>query len=164
MRMALTIFVLLFAAGFGSMVAQNKGTAGRGPAGPGMTLTTPAFSDGAEIPAKYTQSDPNPVSPKLQWTNVPANTVSFVLIMHDPDVALQRSTNDQLHWLMFNIPGDLRELPEAVPQTPKLPDGSVQGKNGGGVIGYRGRARRRWVRIIITRGTVCAGCETGCPR
>ena len=103
-----------------------------------MTLTSPAFADGAEIPSKYTQSEANPVSPKLEWTNVPANTASFVLIMHDPDVALQKSINDQLHWMMFNIPGTLRELPEAVPQDQKLPNGAVQGKNGGGVIGYRG--------------------------
>ncbi len=103
-----------------------------------MNLTTPAFGDGDEIPTKYTQSSPNPVSPKLQWTNVPPNTAAFVLIMHDPDVALQRSLNDMLHWIVVNIPGDARELPEGVPAEPKLPDGAVQGKNGGGVIGYRG--------------------------
>jgi len=103
-----------------------------------MTLTTPAFSDGDEVPPKYTQSSPNPISPKLEWTNVPANTAASVLIMHDPDVALQKSLNDQLHWLVINIPGDARELPEAVPPDAKRPDGSVQGKNGGGVIGYRG--------------------------
>ena len=103
-----------------------------------MTLTTPAFSDGDEVPAKYTQSSPNPVSPKLEWTNVPANTAAFVLIMHDPDVALQKSLNDMLHWIVVNIPGDARELPEGVAPDAKRPDGSVQGKNGGNVIGYRG--------------------------
>lgn len=134
----LTFFTILLAATTGSAVAQDKGKMGKGPSGPGMTLTSPAFSDGAEIPSKYTQSEANPVSPKLEWTNVPANTVTFVLIMHDPDVALQKTINDQLHWMMFNIPGTLRELPEAVPQDQKLPDGAVQGKNGGGVLGYRG--------------------------
>ncbi len=103
-----------------------------------MTLTTTAFADGAEIPAKFTQSVPEPISPKLEWTNVPAGTVSFVLIMHDPDVALRKTTEDQLHWLVVNIPGTTRELPENVPPSAKLPDGSVQGKNGGGVLGYRG--------------------------
>ena len=103
-----------------------------------MTLATTAFADGAEIPAKYTQSVPEPISPKLEWRNVPAGTVSFVLIMHDPDVALRKTTEDQLHWLVVNIPGSARELPENVPRSAKLPDGSVQGKNGGGVLGYRG--------------------------
>ena len=130
----LTFCAILLAAASAPAQAQ----APKGPAGPGMTLTTPAFADGAEIPKKYTQSDPNPVSPKLEWTNVPASAVSFTLIMHDPDVALQRTTNDQLHWLMFNIPGATRELPEGVATTAKLPDGSTQIKNGGGVVGYRG--------------------------
>jgi Raf kinase inhibitor-like YbhB/YbcL family protein len=110
----------------------------KAPAGPGLTLTTPAFADGAEIPAKFTQSDPKPVSPRLQWTNVPANTASFALIMHDPDVAVQKKTDDVLHWLAFNIPGSARELAEGVPPDAKLPDGTIQGKNQGGVVGYRG--------------------------
>lgn len=122
----------------GHAAAQDKGKQGKGPAGPGMTLTSPAFTDGSVIPNKYTQAESNPISPKLEWTNVPPNTASFVLIMHDPDVALRRTTEDQLHWLVVNIPGSARELPEGVPMDAKLSDGSVQGKNGGGVIGYRG--------------------------
>jgi Raf kinase inhibitor-like YbhB/YbcL family protein len=105
---------------------------------PGLTITTPAFDDGAVIPAKYTQADPSPVSPKLDWTNVPPNTVSFVLYMHDPDVALQKKTEDMVHWIIFNIPGEARSLPEGVPVNAQPSDGSVQIKNGGGVIGYRG--------------------------
>jgi Raf kinase inhibitor-like YbhB/YbcL family protein len=108
------------------------------PAGPGLTLTTPAFADGAEIPAKFTQSDPKPISPRLQWTNVPANTASFALIMHDPDVAVQKKIDDVLHWLVFNIPGPARELAEGVPPDAKLADGTIQAKNQGGVVGYRG--------------------------
>jgi Raf kinase inhibitor-like YbhB/YbcL family protein len=110
----------------------------KAPPMPGLTLTTTAFADGAEIPAKYTQSDPKPVSPKLQWTNVPPNTVSFVLLMHDPDVAIQRKTDDVLHWLAFNIPGTAHELAEGIPAEPKLPDGTIQCKNQGGVVGFRG--------------------------
>jgi hypothetical protein len=131
--MKIVVTVLTLAA---CLTAQDA--AKKAPAGPGLTLTTTAFADGAEIPAKYTQSDPKPVSPKLQWTNVPPNTVSFVLIMHDPDVALQRKTDDVLHWLAFNIPGAARELAEGIPPDAKLPDGTIQGKNQGGVVGYRG--------------------------
>jgi len=120
----------------GAAVAQDA--VKKAPAGPGLTLTTPAFADGAEIPARFTQSDPKPVSPRLQWTNVPANTVDFALIMHDPDAAPQRKTDDVLHWLVFNIPGSARELGEGVAPDAKLPDGTIQGKNQGGVVGYRG--------------------------
>src|SRR5262249_37399578 len=68
----------------------------------------------------------------------PPNTVSFALIMHDPDVAIQRKTDDVLHWLIFNIPGATRELGEGVISETALPDGTVQGKNQGNVVGYRG--------------------------
>jgi len=114
------------------------GQRGGAPAGPGLTLTTPAFADGGEIPARFTQSAQNPMSPRLEWTNVPPNTVSFVLYMHDPDVARMRTTEDMLHWILLNIPGAARGLPEDVPGAPQLGDGSLQIKNGGGTVGYRG--------------------------
>jgi len=118
--------------------AMAQDAAKKAPPGPGLTLTTTAFADGGEIPARFTQSDPKPVSPRLQWTNVPANTITFALIMHDPDVAVQRKTDDVLHWLVFNIPGSARELAEGIPPEAKLPDGTIQGKNQGNVVGYRG--------------------------
>jgi Raf kinase inhibitor-like YbhB/YbcL family protein len=132
----LSICALAFLMNAGTGAAQDKTP--KAPPRPGLTLTTPAFNDGAEIPSKYTQSVSNPVSPKLEWTNVPPNTVSFVLHMHDPDVALQHTTNDMLHWMVFNIPGNAHELPEGVPAEPKLPDGAIQLKNGGNTVGYRG--------------------------
>jgi Raf kinase inhibitor-like YbhB/YbcL family protein len=108
------------------------------PMTPGLTLTSPSFEDGGVIPPKYTQGVENFVSPKLEWSNVPAGTESFALIMHDPDVALNKNTEDVLHWLIFNIPGTARELPEAVPADAKLPDGAIQGKNRRGKVGYLG--------------------------
>ena len=124
---------LMLGALSGVLVAQ-----GRGPAGPGMTLTTTAFSDGGEIPSKYTQRVPNPESPKLEWTHAPSGVVSFVLHMHDPDVAKQKTTEDQLHWMVINIPGSAHELEEGIKAEPTLPDGAIQLKNGGNTVGYRG--------------------------
>ena len=109
-----------------------------GPPRPGLTLTTTAFPDGGEIPAKYTQSDPNPVSPKLEWTHVPEGTVTFALILHDPDVSLRKSTDDVLHWMAFNIPGSATELPEGMPANATMPDGTVQAKNLRGAVGFMG--------------------------
>ncbi|MEO7414612.1 MAG: YbhB/YbcL family Raf kinase inhibitor-like protein [Opitutaceae bacterium] len=108
------------------------------PATPGLTLTTSAFADGDIIPAKYSQSVPNPVSPKLEWSNVPDNTVSFALIMHDPDTAPQKKNVDILHWMLFNIPATVRQLPEGVPPTPTMTDGTVQAKSFRGAVGYMG--------------------------
>src|ERR1700730_2920070 len=126
MRVAQTfaISAMLLALGTGSALGQAK----KAPAGPGLTITTTAFADGAEIPSKFTQSDPNAVSPKLDWTHVPANTVSFALVLHDPDVALQRKTDDVLHWLIFNIPGTASGLPEAVPSTVQFAGGAGAGR------------------------------------
>lgn len=131
----LTVCAILLIAS-GSAFAQDKQA--KMPPRPGLTLTTTAFADGAEIPAKYTQSDPNAVSPKLEWTNVPPNTVTFALILHDPDVALQKKTDDVLHWMIFNIPGIAHELPEGVPSNAALADGTVQAKNLRGGVGYMG--------------------------
>lgn len=107
-----------------------------------MTLTSSAFSDGGIIPDKYTQASTAPVSPALSWDNVPAGTVSFALIMHDPDVALNKSSNDVLHWMAFNIPGTARALPENVPTTASLPDGTVQPNNLRGNPGFMGPGAR----------------------
>src|SRR3954463_16696746 len=90
---------------------QGKGGGKAAPKGPGMALSSPDFQDGGVIPDKFTQAVPMPVSPKLEWTNVPATAASFVLIMHDPDNALNKSPDDVLHWMAFNIPGTARSLP-----------------------------------------------------
>jgi len=116
---------------------QGKG-GGKGAAkGPGMALTSPDFEDGGIIPDKFTQAVPMPVSPRLEWTNVPEGTQSFVLIMHDPDNALNKGTDDVLHWIMFNIPGTARSLSGGLPLDAKLPDGTIQAK-GIRNVGYMG--------------------------
>ena len=139
MKITRILFLSLFlpAAGIGLALAQAP-PAPAAPTTPGLTLTTPAFADGAVIPNKYSQADPNPVSPKLEWTNVPPNTASFVVMAIDPDTALQKTTEEVVHWLAFNIPGTLRELPEGVPNTAQLPDGTTQVKNRRGTSGYMG--------------------------
>jgi Raf kinase inhibitor-like YbhB/YbcL family protein len=108
------------------------------PAGPGLTLVAPEIGDGAIIPPKFTQLSPHPVSPELAWSHVPDGTVSFTLIMHDTDVAPKRGTADNLHWIIVNVPGTARGLPEAVPATVVLPDGSFQPKSLRGANGYVG--------------------------
>jgi Raf kinase inhibitor-like YbhB/YbcL family protein len=130
---------ILFLAVIGSKVqrvgAQEQPAAA---ARPRLTLSTTSFEDGGIIPAKYTQLVPHPVSPELKWSYVPENTVSFVLIVHDPDGAAHMNLEDALHWMLFNIPGSVRELPEGAAQGPKFTDGTIQGKNGLGKAEYIG--------------------------
>src|SRR5690349_3128282 len=98
------------------------GGGGRGPAAPPLVMTTTSFEDGGIIPAKF--AGQMGVSPELKWTQVPMGTQSFVLLMHDPDVALQRSTLDVTHWLVWNIPGTSTGLAEGVMPAAELPDGT----------------------------------------
>ena len=126
---------IAFVAAVSTMTAQQKG---KGTPMPGFTLATHSFQDGGEIPPKYTPSSPNPISPSLEWSHVPANTAAFVLIMHDPEAVDNHMTEDHLHWMLLNIPATVHELPEGVPATPTLADGTVQCKNVGGTVGYRG--------------------------
>jgi Raf kinase inhibitor-like YbhB/YbcL family protein len=125
-------------------VAQTPAAAPPPMTKPGFTLTTTAFDDGGIIPNKHTQAAENgaPVSPHLTWTNVPDGVVSFALILHDPDTALNKTTTEVLHWMIFNIPGTARELPEGVPAQAQLPDGSIQALNRGQKVGYMGMGAR----------------------
>ena len=136
MRILTVGATIFFLASLGSAFAQPKG--GHPPAGPGLTLTSPDFEDGGVIPNKYTQAVPDAVSPQLEWTHVPAGTVSFALILHDPDVALGRKTDDVLHWMIFNIPGTATGLPQGVPATAKMEDGAINAKNLRGGVGFMG--------------------------
>ena len=115
--------------------AQTPGGGQKPAPRPPLTLTTTAFPDGGTIPAKYTQAGEQ-VSPALTWTNVPPGTASFVLHMRDPDVARNKTTEDQVHWLVWGIPGDATGLPEGLPKGEQLPDGSRQISATGAV--YRG--------------------------
>jgi len=90
-----------------------------------MTLTTPAWADGGQIPAKYTQADTD-ISPALSWSSVPDGTVSFVLIVHDVDAAIGNGTDDILHWMLWNIPAAVTSLHEHAPSMAQLPDGTRQ--------------------------------------
>jgi Raf kinase inhibitor-like YbhB/YbcL family protein len=92
-----------------------------------MRLTSQAFADGALIPLKYTQAAADgAVSPEFTWNTVPTGTQSFVMWMHDVDLSINKTTEDNLHWLVWNIPGTAITLPEKMPSGAHLPDGSFQ--------------------------------------
>ena len=75
-------------------------------------------------------------SPAISWTNVPAGTQSFVLNMRDMEVTRNKTTDDQAHWVVWNLPGTATGLPEGVPKGPKLANGAYQISATGQV--YRG--------------------------
>lgn len=98
-------------------------------------LTSTAFQQGQPVPPEYTADGENK-SPPLKWSEPPEATKSFALVCEDPDAPKGTFT----HWVAFNLPAESRELAEAVPKEPSLPNGTVQGTSGMGHIGYAGPA------------------------
>ena len=137
MRLLRTLSVLMTMLALAITVAAQGGSArqgaGRRPAP--LVITVKAFADGSVIPDKYTQAG-SQTSPAITWTNVPAGTKSFFLYMHDMDVSRNHTTQDQVHWLVWNIPGNTTGLPEGIPRGSRLRDGAYQISASGPV--YRG--------------------------
>ena len=100
-----------------------------------MELRSAVFAHQSVIPPRFT-GDAADVSPPLSWTNAPAGTAAFALIVDDPDAPVGL----WVHWVLYDLPGAARELKEKQPQTPELPVGGKQGKNSWGRLGYNGPA------------------------
>jgi Raf kinase inhibitor-like YbhB/YbcL family protein len=120
---------------------RGGGQRGGGAAAPPLTMTVAGFADGGQIPLRFSQAAEGAApgegtSPAITWSNAPAGTQSFVLHMHDMDLARNRTTDDQPHWVVWNIPATATGLPEGVPKGSPRPDGSFQISATGPV--YRG--------------------------
>ncbi len=98
-----------------------------------LKLTSTAFTPSGSIPKKFTCDGPD-VSPALAWTDAPAGTQSLSLIMDDPDAPV----GTWVHWVLYDLPANTRELPEGVPKDNQLSNGARQGRNDFGRIGYGG--------------------------
>ena len=99
-----------------------------------FAIKTAAFTNGGEIPRKYTCSGEN-VSPALSWAETPLQARSLALICDDPDAPGGTWT----HWIVWNIPAQTSSLPEAVAASQEtIAGGARQGKNDFGRIGYGG--------------------------
>src|ERR1700686_2122230 len=92
-----------------------------------LRITSTAFADGTEIPAKYT-CEGSDLSPPLAWSGVPAGTKSLVLIVDDPDAPDPKAPRiTWVHWVLYNLPAGSTGLPEAVGAA--LPPGTQVGFN-----------------------------------
>ena len=102
-----------------------------------LTITSPSFSHDGSIPAVYT-CDGEDISPELNWSDIPANTKSLVLILDDPDApdpAAPKMT--WVHWVLYNIPATAAGLAERINES-ELPEGTLQGVNDWKRTGYSG--------------------------
>lgn len=102
---------------------------------PALELKSASFADGT-IPAKYSScAGESSVSPALSWSAPPAGTQSFALIAIDRDSLFGFKF---AHWVLFDLPPQTRELPEGIAKQGQFPDGSRQGLNAYGEVGYVG--------------------------
>lgn len=119
-RRALLVGLVSLLAGLAG--CRGSATLGQGP--PTLALTSTSFP-GGEFMKQFT-CDGAESSPQLAWAAPPAATRSFALIVVDRDSPLNFAF---VHWVLYDLPPEKRELPEAVPKQAQLPDGSRQGQN-----------------------------------
>lgn len=142
-RRFLFLVLLAFVSGCGSSLPESTPTSVL-PASAGtpekegeqtmpFELTSDAFAPGEAIPRQYT-CDGDDISPPLAWSSPPPGVQSFALIADDPDAPM----GVWIHWVLYNLPAHVRSLPEAVPATAELPDGSRHGKNSWQRLDYGG--------------------------
>jgi hypothetical protein len=93
----------------------------------GFVLSSSAFSEGGNIPARFTCAGAG-TSPQIQWSGAPTNTQSFALVLDDPDAPGGTFT----HWVAFDLPASQTEIAEGAETVGK------GGKNGRGQTGYTG--------------------------
>ena len=98
-----------------------------------IQVLSTAFEEGGMIPPQYT-CDGQDISPPLSWQSIPEGTRSIALIADDPDAPM----GTFVHWVLYDLPADVRELQENVPDAKTLSNGAKQGANGFGRIGYGG--------------------------
>ena len=102
-----------------------------------MTLTSPVFIPGGEIPIRYT-CEGNDVSPPLAWSTPPSGTKSLALIVDDPDAPDPNAPKmTWVHWVLYDLPPTADGLPEDAAAR-ALPAGSREGLNDWKRTGYGG--------------------------
>ena len=123
-------FVALLVAGG---CARDRGEPAREAVEMNLRVRSMAFDSGSRIPKRHT-GDGEDLSPALSWEGVPPGTASLALLCDDPDAPGKA----WVHWVLYDLPAATRSLTEGVFDRETLPDGSKQGRNDFGKIGYGG--------------------------
>lgn len=98
-----------------------------------ITITSTSFAEGQPIPSKHACDGEN-ISPPLSWDGVPEAAQSFALICDDPDAP----GGTWVHWVLYDLPATVRNLPEAVETKEEVLHAAKQGINDFKRIGYGG--------------------------
>lgn len=115
-------------------------------------ITTTAFEYGARIPVIHT-CDGDDISPPLRWEGEPKETVTFALIVEDPDAPGGTYT----HWILYNIPSGVHYIDKTEAIGKSLDSGGSHARNDFGKYGYggpcppKGEEHRYFFRIYALR-------------
>jgi Raf kinase inhibitor-like YbhB/YbcL family protein len=129
-----------------------------------IKLSSTAFKEGDFIPSKYSCEGAN-ISPQLHWSDAPKNAKSYAIIVDDPDAP----GGDFVHWVIYNIPGNLSELHEDITPSRNIPDEVMLGTNSFGRISYggpcppSGKAHRYFFKLYAL-DTVLHHLESGATK
>lgn len=113
--------------------AKEQGSTKNGVKEMEIKVTSKSFKEGEMIPAKFT-CDGDDISPDIAWDKIPEGTKSFAIIADDPDAPHKT----WVHWVIFNISPDKKELLEHMSSNESLLNGAKQGVNDFGKTGYNG--------------------------
>lgn len=103
-----------------------------------FSVSSTAFIPGGNIPAKYTAFNGQNVNPPIAWSNKPAGTQSFLLVMFDRTFCGGRpDTVCRSHWIVKDIPATATGIAEGISSTGPLPSGAVLGKSDNAIHGTR---------------------------
>lgn len=128
--LVVTASILAGCGGDGGTPTPDNPALGEVTPGGGLALSSSAFDDGGSIPDQYGRETEN-VNPPLDIEGVPERTDSFALVVDDPDAP----GGSFLHWLVWNVPSDRREIPVGW-----SPTEATEGENDFGTTGYDGPA------------------------
>jgi hypothetical protein len=149
-----------------------------------MKLILDSWQTGAPIPAKFAFGDipaegrfalSDNINPHVVWSDAPKGTKSFALIMHDPDVpsvgddvnqegkvvAADLPRVDFYHWVLVNIPADLREIAEGADSSGVTPKGKTPGVLAHGTTGIN--SYTDWFAGDADMGGHYGGYDGPCP-
>ena len=127
-----------------------------------LTLKSTVFTNGGEIPAKYTCEGAD-IAPPLVWEGLPEQARSLVLIIDDPDAPDPKAPKmTWVHWVVYNIPPDTTAFSEGATSN-DLPSGVEEGLNDWKNVGYGGPCppigRHRYFHKLYALDTVLTGMD-----
>ena len=122
-----------------------------------LTIRSPAFANGAEIPVRHT-CEGDDISPALEFAGAPQGAKSLALVVHDPDAPDQAAPKmDWVHWVLYNLPPACKGLPQGVAES-ALPAGALPGLNDWKRAGYGGPCppigKHRYFFVLYALDTV----------